>query len=171
MPSTYTLIKGETLASSAASYTFTAIPSTFTDLVVRMSVRSTTADFTDAIFVKFNNSSGSITSYTSIYADGSSAYSGRNSGTNNIYAGEMDSASSTTDVFGSAEVYIPSYTASQNKPVSSVGMAERNAAYILMRASAGLFRSTTAISEITIAPSSNLLVSGSSFYLYGIKNS
>jgi hypothetical protein len=41
MPSTYTLIKGETIGSSAASYTFTAIPSTFTDLVLRISVRST----------------------------------------------------------------------------------------------------------------------------------
>ena len=40
MPSTYTLISSNVLASSAASVTFSAIPSTYTDLVVRASIRS-----------------------------------------------------------------------------------------------------------------------------------
>ena len=41
MPNTYTLIKGETLTTAAASYAFTAIPSTYTDLVIRWSARDT----------------------------------------------------------------------------------------------------------------------------------
>ena len=67
MPSTYTLIKGETLTSSAASYTFSAIPSTYTDLIVRYSMRkSDTNNGPINVLVRFNGSSASNYSQTTV---------------------------------------------------------------------------------------------------------
>jgi hypothetical protein len=47
MANTYTLIASNTLGASAASVTFSAIPSTYTDLVVRYSAASCDAAVTD----------------------------------------------------------------------------------------------------------------------------
>ena len=47
MPATYTLIASNTLSSAAASVTFSAIPATYTDLVLRYSARSDGASVDD----------------------------------------------------------------------------------------------------------------------------
>jgi hypothetical protein len=175
MPSTYTLIKGETLASSAASYSFTAIPSTFTDLVLRVSARDTnTGAIIAGTTFTFNGSSGSLYSITKLIGDGTAASSSRRS---NITSDEFyypgSNAGMTANTFGSVEIYIPSYTASQNKPFSTFGVTENNSTTggdTEIDAWANLYRDTAAISSIAI----NAYVTfaaGSSFYLYGIKNS
>ena len=172
MPSTYTLISSNVLSSSAASVTFSAIPSTYTDLMLRVSVRlvagsgSTIQD----LIVKFN---GTTTNYsiTQLTGDGSTAASGRISNTTRILLSNVVDGDATSNTFGSVEIYVPSYTASQNKPVSAFGASENNATLAGLSATAGLWRDTTAISSIELSNATANLVSGSSFYLYGIKNS
>ena len=170
MPSTYSLIKGETLASSAASYTFTAIPSTFTDLVVKFSTRS---DTSNQINVTVNGTSGG-TAYSRTRLRGNGTDAASNSASNDSsfsLPGASVETSATANTFSSGEIYIPSYTASQNKPMSDFDTQEANSTSSFINVNAGLYRSTTAISEIKVAASSGNFVSGSSFYLYGIKNS
>jgi hypothetical protein len=170
MPSTYTLIKGETLASSAASYTFTAIPSTFTDLVLRISERQTAAGLTNFTNFTYNSSGGTAYSRTYINGTGSAATSGSNS--NQAFLRYYTNGDDTTaNTFNSTEIYIPNYTVSQNKPCSIFAPTETNAVAIEMQVVAGLWRDTTAISSIQITPVSGNLAAGSSYYLYGIKNS
>jgi hypothetical protein len=173
MPSTYTLIKGETLVSSAASYTFTAIPSTFTDLVVRMSTRPATgAGSFDTLAMRFNGSSATNYSVTYLIANDNTADSARSSSANRTFVRFGAGNGATANTFGSLEIYIPSYTASQSKPFGSVGVAENNATPAYIGANAGLFRDNTAISSILIYSENALnFAIGSSFYLYGIKNS
>jgi hypothetical protein len=67
---------------------------------------------------------------------------------------------------------LPSYLASQNKPLSIIDAPEMNdTANFQMEAVASLYRSTTAISSIEIGlVGAGNYVSGSSFYLYGISN-
>jgi hypothetical protein len=168
MPSTYTLISSNVLSSSAASVTFSAIPSTYTDLVLRVSGRTTvTGQATDNLELRFN---GSI---TRLRGNGSTASSSANSGVtviNGLTA--FDAADATSNTFSSLEIYVPSYLASQNKPVSLFSAQEDNNATANIVATAGLWRDTTAISSIYIGSNSGgSFVSGSSFYLYGIKNS
>jgi hypothetical protein len=171
MPSTYTLIKGETLASSAASYTFTAIPSTYTDLVLRVSSRVDVAGIADFVNIIFSSDSGSKYSRTFLAGDGSSATSGRNSA--NTVGGRFysNATSTTSNTFSTTEIYIPAYLVSQNKPYSIITMSETNATAADMLAVASLFSSTAAITSIALTPASGNFVTGSSFYLYGIKNS
>jgi hypothetical protein len=175
MASSRYLISSQTLASTAASVTFSSIPATYTDLVLRVSARDTT---TSAIIggttFTFNGSSGSLYSITKLIGDGGTASSSRRS---NITSDEFyypgANAGMTANTFGSVEIYIPSYTASQNKPFSTFAVTENNsgtAGDTEIDAWANLYRDTAAISSIVINAYVNFAI-GSSFYLYGLKNS
>jgi hypothetical protein len=175
MPSTYTLIKGETLVSSAASYTFTAIPSTYTDLVVRASVRNDTVNDNIAMRMTVNGNTSSIYSATSLYADGSNVTSYRTSNTAFVTDGiRQNGSTSTSNTFTNLEIYIPSYLAAQNKPISNYSASETNApdGSINVFVAAILARDTNPVTSIAFSSASTFqFVSGSSFYLYGIKSS
>lgn len=169
MPSTYTLISSNVLSSSAASVTFSAIPSTYTDLVLRMSVAST--GVIDGI-LRFNGSSASNYSRTYLQGNGASTLNARS--TNSSFIGLQDlyrNNGNTANTFSNCEIYIPSYTVSQSKPISAILADESNNTTANITIIAGLFRDNTAISSFSISPNSGDFVSGSSFYLYGIKNS
>jgi len=175
MPSTYTLISGSTLASSAASYTFSSIPATYTELMLSVSTRDDYyGDYRNQIRITFNGSSTAVYSDTLLYAFFGSATVGSTRESSQAFIGGSysDASTATANTFNSTEYYIPSYTASQNKPVSITGGTENNVANDLaMSATAGLWRDTTAINSITLTPFSANFVTGSSFYLYGIKSS
>jgi hypothetical protein len=76
------------------------------------------------------------------------------------------------NTFANDELYISNYTSSQNKVASGFIAHEDDATTAFLRASAFLWRDTTAISSLVLklASGQNFAV-GSSFYLYGIKNS
>jgi len=173
MATTYSLISSNVLSSSAASVTFSSIPSTYTDLVVRVSGRTDTAgQAIDTIQLQFNGTGGTAYSYTRLTGSGSAAASSTGSSVsviNGYYV--LDAATATASTFGSVEIYIPSYTVSQNKPLNVIGAQENNNAAAYMAATAGLWTNTAAITSIAIQNGGGNYVSGSSFYLYGIKNS
>jgi len=169
---TYTLISSNVLSSSAASVTFSSIPSTYTDLVLRISARCADTGTYAGLKFTLNSDTASVYSYTVLYGTGSSGLSDRNSALANARAPfSINADNATANSFGSLEIYIPSYLASQNKPISTFGASETNATASYMGASANLWRNTAAITSIQISEifGTNLL-SGSSFYLYGISN-
>lgn len=172
MANTYTLIASNTLSSSAASVTFSAIPSTYTDLVLRISARNDRAVDDGVLRLRINGNSSSIYSFTFLQGDGSGASSNRSTAIANVSDIPLVGTSATSNTFSSIEIYIPSYTVSQNKPVSIFGVNETNATAIEMKANAALIASTAAVSSIELTNVSTFqFVSGSSFFLYGIKNS
>jgi len=173
MPATYTLIASNTLSSSAASVTFSAIPGTYTDLVLRTSIRiATTGDTKDAVYILLNNdTTGNLTSNTRVQGEGSTASSGRSSGSSYAFSFVTDRDLATSNTFGSAEIYIPNYAGSANKVGGVFDVAETNATTgNWVGARANLWRSTAAITSIVLTADNNFM-SGSSFFLYGIKNS
>ena len=172
MPSSRILIASNTLGSSAASVTFSSIPATYTDLVVRVSAR---ADITNRnLKITFNNTSPSATTYSRVllYGTGSAATSIFDASVETfaVFGGTVQS-SYTANTFSSTEIYIPSYTVSQNKPIGAFGTTENNATESIVTAGAGLWRDTSTINRIDLAPNSGNFVSGSTFWLYGLKNS
>jgi hypothetical protein len=171
MPNTYTLIKSETLGSSAASYTFSAIPNTFTDLVVRVVAQSAGSGYDfDNITMTFNGTG--TTNQGTIRLTGNGSTSGANVGTNQgiILVNVMPKTIVTGSPWSNVEVYIPSYGVSQSKPLSTFGVSVAKQTTAWISTSAGLFADNTVISSIVLTGSADF-VSGSSFYLYGIKNS
>jgi hypothetical protein len=172
MPSTYTLISSNVLGSSAASVTFSAIPSTYTDLVLRSSIRNDYAQQSINTYVTFNSDTSTNYSTTILQGTGSASSSGRYSNRTKLdNAQYADGSSSTSNTFANCELYIPSYTVAQNKPMSDFSVTETNATTADLFATANLWRNTAAITSITLTPVAGNLIAGSSFYLYGIKNS
>ena len=170
MATTYTLINSNVLSSSAASVTFSSIPATYTDLVIRCSGRSDSS-FSAALdlYVSFNGSTATY-SRTVLRAFGTTADSSTGSGSAYWTLSGVPGTPATSNTFGSVEIYIPSYTVSQNKPIGVVSVIENNSATVnRINAIAGLVTITAAGSSIKLVTDGNF-VSGSSFYLYGISN-
>ena len=174
MANTYSLISSNVLSASAASVTFSAIPSTYTDLVLRISARTTRSATYD--FVTFRLNADTATNYSYTYLVGTSTIADTSSGSSStrLFDPYVNADTATNNTFGSAEIYIPSYVASQNKPISFFSVTENNASTnlsALVQTTAGLWRNTSAVNEIAMTAGVGSFVSGSSFYLYGIKNS
>ena len=170
MANTYELISSNILSTATASVTFSSIPATYTDLVVRATFRATGSGTGREMAVSFN---GTTTGYSFTLLNGTSGVitSTRSSNDSSLSQLAMDSAGNTADTFSSFEAYIPSYTASQNKPVLLMIATEENATNSAwLQANAGLWRNTAAITSVKVDAQFTTFVSGSSFYLYGIKN-
>lgn len=169
---TYTLISSNVLSSSAASVTFSSIPATYTDLVLRVSARNNDSGTINGSF-KFtlNNLGTTIYSVTQLRGTGSAASSTRASSDVIISSLFISGGLATSSTFGSSEIYIPNYAGTAQKPISAISMAESNDAAVSMVAQADLVNLTSAVTSIEISTTStNNLVTGSSFYLYGISN-
>jgi hypothetical protein len=173
MPTTYTLISSNVLASSAASVTFSSIPATYTDLVVRISARTDRSATSDSTKMTINSDNTTIYSFTRLRGDGTNASSNRNTGNTTVSIESTDGNTATSNTFDSTEIYIPNYLSTVNKPISSVIMREDNsvAATTYNSVQAHLYRNTSAITSLSFAPSNGPnYLSTSSFYLYGISN-
>ncbi len=173
MANTYQLIASNTLSSSAASVTFSSIPATYTDLVLKLSTRTDLADTSVNIFTRLNGDTATNYSITRVANYGGGVDSDRNTSQVRFnQAPWSEGTNLTANTFANSEMYIPSYTASQNKPLSVFDAVENDSAttaYVI--ATASLWRNTAAITSIEMLPYSGNFVSGSSFFLYGIKNS
>jgi hypothetical protein len=171
MPSSRQLIASQTLGTTTSSVTFSAIPGTFKDLILKVSTRISVGATDWPMSLRFNGDTASNYSNTNMYWSGPSAarFSNQTSATR-ILGSTGNTA--TANTFGSIEIYIPSYTASQNKPFGSFGAPETNATSFDdgTQAYAGLWRNTAAITSILISQDGSGFVSGSSFYLYGLAN-
>lgn len=168
MAATYIPIASTTLTTSAASVTFSAIPQTYTDLVLRVSIRTNAAAaFTNAA-LSFNGLSTNIHSETFLTGNGSSASSFRATSLSAIDV-RVNGNGSTSNTFSNNEFYIANYTGTTNKPISLFNTTESNATAADLSVLAILSQLTTGITSITISAST--MQSGSTFHLYGIKNS
>lgn len=171
MANTYTLISSNVLASATASVTFSSIPATYTDLVLRVSARGTGATTFENMTVRFNGSAASNYSMTWIRGDGATPTSARQAATTEAWTAYVDAASATANTFGSVDIYIPSYASSNKKPFSSFSAQENNSTTAYLQSTALLWGLTDAITSILVDLDGGNFDIGSSFYLYGIKNS
>lgn len=170
MALTYVAIATTTVGSGgAAEIAFTSIPQTYTDLVVRLSVRTVfSSDVADDMLLKINGSTSGF-SNRYIYGSGSNTYSATAYGN---FVGSPTAALATANTFGSIEVYIPNYTGSNQKSYSVNSVSENNATAAIASMIAGLNTTTSAISSLAFySTGSNNFVQYSTATLYGIKNS
>jgi hypothetical protein len=167
MATTYTLIASNTVGSGgASSVAFSSIPSTYTDLLVKVSSRSTEASAWDWFSISLNGSTSNF-SWKSLWADTSPA-SGGGSGVTIPYGGTA--ANATANTFSNTEIYIPNYVSSNYKSVSADAVGENNSATAGRSLTALLWSNTAAITSLSVN-SGTTFVQYSTFYLYGISNS
>lgn len=176
MPSTYTLITSNVLGSAATTVTFSSIPQTYTDLVLMASIRTSRSNYLDEIMLQFNGDT--TTNYSATVATGNAGAGAASQVSNNTSTRfiSVDSSTATSNTFSNTEIYIPNYTETANKQISASTVVENNDANnYMVRAVANLYRGSSAITSITCQsyfdPGVLTFLTGSSFYLYGIKNS
>jgi hypothetical protein len=172
---TYTQIGSAVTVGSggAASINFSSIPSTYTDLVVKISARGSGAAINAALYWTFNGSSAANYSWRQLQGNGSSATSASSSSQTYFRAGYIPDTSATSNTFGSTELYIPNYAGSSAKSISIDGAQENNssaAGEALLHLVAANWSLTNAITQITVVPSSGTFLQYSTAYLYGVSN-
>ena len=168
MANTFVKIASVTVGSGgASSIDFTSIPSTYTDLCIKLSTRTTRTGATlDTLNVIFNSNISGYT-YKELFGSGSAAGS---AGSASNRFGYTSATGSTSNTFGSADLYIPNYAGSNNKSASGDSVAENNATEAYSMLSALLWSNTAAITSISINCLTTF-VQYSTATLYGIKNS
>ena len=172
MANTYTLISSVTVGvGGAASMAFTSIPSTYTDLVVKLSTRDSDLSANNGyVLMTFN---GSTSSYSTRWIRGNGAAASSATGaTSSIdvgVGGAMDSGGNTASTFSNIDVYIPNYAGSAYKSTYNDSVSESNATTAYMGLEAGLWSNTAAITSISFAPTV-LFAQYSTAYLYGVNN-
>ena len=166
MATTYEAIATITVGSGgAATIQFSTIAANWTDLLVKLSARHDANN--TAVKISFNGVTTNL-SFRYLYGSGSAAASYTDA--SNVYT-YGNSSTYTASTFGNAEFYIPNYAGSNNKSISSDAVTENNATAADMLLGAGLWSNTSAITSITLTPSSGNFVQYSTATLYGIKNS
>jgi hypothetical protein len=173
MANTFELIASSTVGSGGTStITFSSIPSTYTDLCVKVSARmDTAAANVSYLKVRFNTAT---TNYADKTVFGSGAVAGsvyNNIGDQTgIFWLAIPAAASTSSVFGNAEIYVPNYNSSNYKSVSIDSVSENNGTTSYSFLIAGIWQSTSAITSVNLVPDAGALVQYSTAYLYGVKN-
>jgi hypothetical protein len=169
MPSTLVLIQKQVVgASGAASVTFSSIPQTYTDLVLRVSSRDTSAATIANMYVRFNGDSGSNYTDRMLYASGTSVSSGVNSGTG-IYYTYSVGANGPAGLFSNNEVIVGAYTGSAYKAISIENSIANNSTGGLFGLNSGMWNSTSAVTSVTFTPGSGNFAQYTTISLYGVK--
>ena len=163
MPATYEPIATTTVAVATSAITFSSIPSTYTDLKIVVNA-FTSSD----LKLTFNNDSATNYSQTSLYGNGTSAASIRQSNASFVYFDYgSGTGSSTIPVLWTADTF--SYAGSTYKTSLLTASNDVNGGGAVER-QVCLWRSTSAINRIDLTSGTALgLLIGTTATLYGIK--
>lgn len=169
MPNTFTLISSATVGSGGAnSITFSSIPATYTDLLIKYSLRATTSSVYNDVDVILTG--GTYSNAKVLYAINGTTVSSYSPGTNAFIA-ETVGATATSNTFSNGEIYIPNYTSTINKSASGDAVGENNASATVAILGAALYTSSAAITAVTLQNGTGAqgdFVQHSTAYLYGI---
>jgi hypothetical protein len=157
---TLTKIASVTLGTGQTTVSFTAIPATYTDLVVKFSISTASIN----CYARFNNSASALYSLQTLRGSGTTAdnYVTGASQTEIYFAG-----CPVTDTFSSSEFYITNYTAATQKSFFLNTVNEANVAAAYMNQLSGSWDSAAAITQIDIVCAAGMS-QYSSATLYGV---
>jgi hypothetical protein len=170
MPNTMSLISTITVGSGGSStIDFTSIPQTYTDLILKLSIRGSNADTFSGVYIKIN---GLTTGYLSRYVYGSGTVAGAGtSSTTESFVGDSNGGNATANTFSNQEVYFFNYTTGNPKVHSSDSCNIQNASPQFSEL-ISLYNSTgSALTALNIRATNGNIAQHSSASLYGIKNS
>lgn len=160
-----TLIRHVELTGSETTIVLDAIPATYTDLYLLLSLRSDRSNNNSSLYlgmngVATNQSSRTLQGNGSVVDSYAPAY---------IDLGQIAASTTTSNTFSNISVYIPNYTSSVAKSVSADGVNEDNVSEAYQTIIAGLWDSTAAITSLELVHiNATNFVQYSSATLYGI---
>lgn len=156
MASTYTPLATYTVPSATASYTFTSIPSTYTDLIlIAVGTQSTTSD----LWIQFNGDTASNYDKQLLYGTGSAVGAASYTNATQIGVAYQQGNQATTII------NVMNY---KNTTTFKSVLARGSDSSLNVNTNAGTWRSTSAINSIKVFPAAANLNSGFTLTLYGI---
>jgi hypothetical protein len=176
MTSTHVLIKQYTvLSGGASSVTLSSIPQTYTNLKLLISAQDTSTNNNESsnMFMTVN---GITSGYSNKFVYGTNSTTGTANNSNNLtdrtQIGQCPKVGAVT--WSNTEVYIQNYTDSSTKYYSVNGVSPVNSQttyqnYITFVT--GSLPTTSGITTMNLTTIAGNFSEGSTFYLYGIKNS
>lgn len=152
-------------SGGAGTIEFLSIASSYTDLLLVVSGRSTADENSGGSYanLKPNNSTSNQTART-LRGTGSTVSS--NSETTIFFT--IAHSGNTANTFGNTLIYIPNYSGSQTKSIGIDGLNENNALAARQEIQAGVYSTSTAISSLYLTPGAGSFTQYSSATLYGI---
>lgn len=159
---TYQFLASQTLGSNQATVTFSGISGSYTDLVLIMNVKGSTANFPQ---LRFNSDTGSNYSRTVLTGDGSTPSSSKDSNVTAAYINYNAYTSSSEFNYNSIS-HILNYS---NTTTYKTQLHRANNAASGTDVVVTLWRNTNAITSIDCIMNSGNYAIGSTLTLYGIK--
>jgi hypothetical protein len=172
----FSQIATTTLGSSQSTITFSSIPQNYTHLQLRLFAQDVRATYgITEIRLVFNSDTSSIYTSHNMYGDGATVSSNSTLNFSSIVLGDGTYGTSTGGTFGAGIADILDYTNTNKfKTVRHISGVDINGTIASYGGRAGLssgvWRSTTAITSITLTSNSLINFSANSrFDLYGVK--
>jgi len=163
------LIESKTLATAQAAIDFTSIPSTFTDLIVLCSLRTTSTFGVGGVtwFDVRLSVNSNTSNLSNLFLAGSGSASSSGTGSGELIIRVSDSAT-TANTFANTSFYLPNYGGATAKSILINSVSETNATNARQELTSGLWNSTTAINALSFSVSTGNLAVGSMISLYGV---
>jgi len=156
---TYVKIASQTLSGSVSSVTFSNLPQNYTHLIIASAIISNSTS--NDTKVQFNNDTNSNYSMTRMYGESSTVASDRSTNATSMHLGR-NSTTITPNIF-----HIMNYS---NTTTYKTALGRSGFATGIVLANVGLWRSTSAITSVTILiTGGDTFSANSTFTLYGIK--
>jgi hypothetical protein len=153
-----------TLGSAQSSITFSSIPQTYTHLQIRGIAKSTATDDT---WMQVNSDTATNYSWHALRGSGGAASSFGGASANKMWTGY---GMSDTGIFRSSIIDILDYTNTNKfKTFRTYSGCDTNTSTGWIEFISGNWRSTSAVTSITLFPNSGNYGQYSSFQLYGVK--
>lgn len=171
MAYTYSKIGTYTVGSGGiANVSFLNIPQTYTDLIVKASIRTVASPaqiYADTTFI-INGDTGS--NYSLKFLRGSGSGTGSQGTTNGTagYLTQLTGNGATANTFGNLEMYFYNYTSGNYKSFSADGVGENNATTAYAEIAGEVWQRTDPITSFSFN-ATGVFAQHSTFHLYGIK--
>jgi len=171
MALTYETIQTYIATSSVSDITFSSIPATYTDLIIKGSARCSVTNSNYGYWVLTLNSTSADYQFTRVigYVNGIDS---NGDTTNPMYVGSNTEFTGwTSNTFSNVELYILDYAGANPKPINFDGIIENNSQSsekAFQEINNARWNNTAAITSIKIAPGTGSFVTNTRITLYGI---
>lgn len=162
------LISSQFISTNTASVTFSSIPSTYTHLQIRFTGRASQSGSTVSLNMTLNGDNAANYSWHVLQGNSTTLSSSNTTSTNSMFVGQIPLATATSGSFGFGVIDLLDYTnVNKYKTIRALN-GEIDGSPNVQQAS-GNWRSTAAVTSLTLAAGVGQQVSGSRFSLYGIR--
>jgi hypothetical protein len=165
------LISENAIGSATASVTFSSIAQTYRDLRIVVRGRGDVAANDTDVRLRFNGDTGANYDYVNVVVNGGGSFNGESYAQSGGYMGTLAGASLTAGFSDASEARIYDYRGTTfHKPwLSESGIKRGTTAGNMFRvATSGWWRSTAAITSVTVLPLSGNFIAGTVVSLYGV---